>query len=86
MKNSLPIGLLLGVIFPFIAYILTKHTNLQTSFFLEKPIALYVIAAFINLIIFRFAYRAGKNAFAKGVLMMTFVAMILLIFGTGLKI
>lgn len=86
MKNSLPLGVLIGVIFPLIAYFLTEHTSLQTSFFLEKPIAIYVMAAVVNLGIFRFSYRAGKDAFARGILLITFIAMLFLIFGTGLKV
>lgn len=86
MKNSLSLGLLAGVIFPLVAYFLTEFTELQRSFFLDKPIAIYVIAAVINLGIFRFTYRAGKDAFAKGVLLTTFVAMLVLIFGIGLKV
>jgi len=86
MKNSLPLGILIGVVFPCIAYAITTYTSLQTTYFLEKPIAIYVMAAVVNLGIFRFSYRAGKDAFAKGVLLATFIAMLVLIYGTGLKI
>lgn len=86
MKNSLALGALIGIIFPLIAYVLTTYTNIQSAFFMEKPIAIYVMAAVVNLGIFRFSYRAGKDAFAKGVLLITFVAMLVLIFSTGLKV
>lgn len=86
MKNSLPLGLLIGLFFPLIAYLLTKYTEVQTSYFVDKPIAIYVMAAVVNIGIFRFSYRAGKDRFAKGVLIITFIAMLLLVFGTGLKV
>lgn len=86
MKNSLFIGAAIGIVFPVFAYIFTVYTDLQTSFFSDKPIAIYVIAAVINLVIFRFSYRAGNDSFAKGVLLTTFLAMLVLVFGTGLKI
>lgn len=86
MKNNFGLGALIGLIFPLIAYLLTNYTDLQTSFFVDKPIAIYVMAAVVNLGIFRFAYRAGKDSFAKGVLLMTFVSMLLMLFGTGIKV
>lgn len=84
IKNSLVVGTLLGVVFPVIAFFVTNYTDLQTAFFSDKPIAIYVIAAVINIIIFRFSYRAGKDEFAKGVLLATFLAMIVFIFGSRL--
>lgn len=86
MKNSLLMGVLLGAIVPILAFVLTRYTGLQSSFFSDKPIAIYVIAAVINLMLFRFSYRAGKDVFARGVLLITFVAMIVLIFGTKLTV
>lgn len=86
MKNSLLVGVVVGVVFPVLAYVLTTYTAIQASFFSDKPIAIYVIAAVINLIIFRFSYRAGKDVFAKGVLLTTFLSMLVLVFTTGLKI
>ncbi|MCI0921865.1 hypothetical protein [Sphingobacterium rhinopitheci] len=86
MKNSLPLGVLIGLFFPLVAYLLTVYTEVQAAYFVEKPIAIYVMAAVINLGIFRFSYRAGKDVFAKGILMITFLAMLFLVFGTGLKV
>lgn len=86
MKNSLLLGVLIGALAPAVSYLLTVFTSVQTSFFAEKPIALYVIAATINLVILRFSYRSGKDLLGKGVILITFVAMLLLIFGNGLKI
>lgn len=64
---------------PGLAYILTIYTSIQHNLFEEKPIAVYVIAAMINLIIVRISFRSGKESFAKGIVLITFVAMLLLI-------
>lgn len=86
MKDTLWMGGLIGLVFPLISYILTNYTELQTIFFKEKPIALYVIAATINLLLLRFTYKAGKQNLAKGILLSTFLAMLILLYGSGLKI
>lgn len=85
-KDSFFIGTGIGLIAPILAYLAMTYTTLQQSFFADKPIALYVIAALINLIIVRFTYRAGKESVAKGVVLITFLVMILLIILTKLKV
>lgn len=79
MRNNMILGTALGVIFPLLAYLATTFTSIQTSLFVHKPIALYIIAATINLIAVRFFYRNGKEATANGVVLATFLAMIVLI-------
>lgn len=79
MKDSFWKGILVGSILPGLAYISTIYTTIQSSFIAEKPIAVYVIVAMINLIVVRFSFRAGKESFAKGIVLITFVAMILLL-------
>ncbi len=39
--------------------------------------AIYTIAVLVNLVLLRFAYRDGKDQIGKGIVMMTFFAMIL---------
>jgi len=79
MKNNFWIGMALGVIFPLLAHLATIFTSIQTSLFIQKPIALYVIAATLNLISVRFLYRNEKEATANGVVLATFLAMIVLV-------
>lgn len=86
MKDSFWKGSLAGIILPLLAYILTLYTPVQSSFFADKPIALYVIAAMVNLIIVRFSFRAGKESFAKGIVLITFVAMLLLLVVSRFKV
>lgn len=85
-QNSIFTGVLIGMLAPIVAYLVDTYTNLQATFFAEKPIALYVLAALVNLIIIRFTYRSGKDALAKGVVLITFLAMLFLIFATKLKV
>lgn len=86
MKNTIILGVIFGSLAPLLAFVLVKYFSIQTFFLPDKPLAVYVLAAVFNLVIFRLFYRTGKDVLAKGILLITFLAMILLIFGTGLKV
>ena len=86
MKNNLGLGLLLGAIAPILAYLLATYTQIVQTWAPQKPMMIYLIAVFINLIAMRFLFRGGKDAVAKGILLVTFVATILYIFTTRLSI
>ncbi|WP_343562814.1 hypothetical protein [Sphingobacterium sp.] len=77
MKNNIWIGLGLGVIFPLVAFLLLRFTAIELYFLPEKPMATYTIAVLINLVFLRFAYRSGNDQIGKGIIIMTFLAMIL---------
>jgi hypothetical protein len=79
MKDNLGIGIALGAILPLLAYVLINFTALGTVFFTDKPIAIYVLSAAINLIVVRFIYRSGREATAKGMVLITFIAMIAMV-------
>lgn len=85
-KNSIIAGIIVGAIAPLLAYLVMTYTTLRQSYFAEKPIALYVLAAVVNLVIIRFAYRGQKEALAKGVVLITFLAMIAFVVLTKFKI
>lgn len=85
-KKDFILGMVIGVIAPLASYLLTQYTSMQQDYFVEKPIAIHVLAAAINLIVVRFAYRAGKESLAKGVMLLTFLAMVVLIWLTKLKV
>lgn len=85
-KNSIIAGIIVGAIAPLLAYLVMTYTTLQQSYFAEKPIALYALAAVVNLVIIRFAYRGQKEALAKGVVLITFLAMIAFVVLTKFKI
>src|SRR5690606_11256565 len=86
MKDNLGIGVLLGAICPSIAYVLTNFTELTTTAFSQKPIAIYVIAAAINLVEVRFIYRSGREATAKGIVLITFLAMVAMVLLLKIKV
>jgi hypothetical protein len=86
MKNSLIQGLLIGAIAPLIAFLLTVYTDLEIMLSSDKPIFLYVIAVGVNLITTRILFKKGYDATGRGVVLVTFIGALLLIFGTKLKI
>lgn len=86
MSDNYFSGVILGAVCPLLAYWATNFTNLQTSFFAQKPIALYVIAAVINLIAVRFIYRSGRESTAKGIIIATFLAMVVMVLALKIKV
>ncbi|UIR55719.1 hypothetical protein LZQ00_15795 [Sphingobacterium sp. SRCM116780] len=86
MKNNLGLGLLLGAIAPAVAYLLATYTQIVQTWTPQKPMMIYGVAVFINLIAMRFLFKGGKDAVAKGILMITFIATILYIFTNRLSI
>jgi len=84
LGNPFLSGAALGLLMPAVAHILTKYTSLP---FLigSKPLGLYVIAALINLLLVRYFYRNGREPMARGVILITFALVLLLIFTTKLS-
>lgn len=66
-----------GIVSPMLAYTLVCLTDIEHYFLPDKPMAVYTIAIFVNLILLRFAYRAGNDKIGKGIITMTFFAMVL---------
>jgi len=77
VRNNLWVGLGIGIAFPLLAFLLVRFTDIELHFLPEKPMATYTIAVLINLIFLRFAYRSGNDQVGKGIIIMTFLAMIL---------
>lgn len=82
MKNSFLLGLLLGAISPLLAYGLTNYTALAQQWFPSKPFAFYVVAAGINLLLMRIFFRkeTPQDKLAKGILLTTFLGMLLCLY------
>ncbi|MGV3761682.1 hypothetical protein [Parapedobacter sp.] len=76
-RNSFFLGCLLGVLAPALACLLKAFSPLAVTM---NPLSLYVIAAAINLLLLRFFYRQALDRSARGVLLVTFVALLFLIF------
>lgn len=86
MKDNVGAGIVLGAICPLIAFLLTNFTEVAAVAFPQKPIGIYVIAAAINLIAVRFIYRRGQQATAKGMVLITFLAMLAMVVGTQFQV
>lgn len=83
-RNSFFFGGVLGLIMPIIAHLLTLFTTWNMAIG-NKSLSLYVIAALINLLFVRFFYRNALEKSARGVILITFVAAIVLIFTENLS-
>lgn len=86
MKDSIILGIALGAIFPLLAYFISDFTDIGTTYFSQKPIGIYVLAAVANLVAVRFIYRSGREATAKGIVLITFIAMVAMVFLFRIKV
>lgn len=78
-------GTILGFTFPLLAFVLTRWTDWAMAIG-NKPLSLYVIAALLNLLLVRYFYRQGKDNAARGIIFITFIGVLLLIFVKGVRI
>jgi len=79
MKNSFWLGLLLGSLFPAIAFLADRHAGWTSAFAPGKEALPYMAAAGANLLLARLCYKrrtAPLDGTAKGLLFATFVAML----------
>lgn len=67
----------IGAVFPAVAHVLVLFTDLELHFLPRKPMAIYTLAVLANLVLLRFVYRAGNDHTGKGILVSTFLAMLL---------
>ncbi|MGO1521184.1 MAG: hypothetical protein ACTHYC_08240 [Sphingobacterium sp.] len=86
MKNSILLGVFIGLIGPLIAHLLMSCTDVQTLLFPDKPTGLYVIAAAINLVGCWLSYKKGLDKFGNGLILATFLGMVLLVFTRNINI
>lgn len=84
-RNSFFFGCIVGLIAPVIAHLLTLFTSWNMAIG-NKSLSLYVIAALINLLFVRFFYRNVLEKSARGVILITFLAAIVLIFTKNLSV
>lgn len=66
-----------GIVFPAIAYLLTS-SPLQ-AWVSDKPLGFYAVAALVNLILVRYLYRNNGEKTAQGIILITFVAVLVLL-------
>lgn len=82
MRNSVVTGVGIGAVAPLIAFFLTHHTALIAQYFPNKPIVFYVLAAGINMIFVRVFFRKEQpqDQVAKGIILTTFIGLLLLLY------
>lgn len=76
--NNFYLGALIGLVTPVIAFLLTRWTD--WAILLNKPNSLYVLAGVVNLLLLRWYYRNDGENSARGVIMVTFIGVLVLIF------
>lgn len=86
MKNSFLIGVILGIVFPILAYVLVNYTTISSQLFSDKPTAPYFLAAAINLIACWISYKKEFDKLANGIILVTFLGMMFLIFTKSIVI
>ncbi|WP_257669356.1 hypothetical protein [Parapedobacter tibetensis] len=77
--NHFLFGCIIGLLAPTAAHLLTLFTSWNMVIG-NKSLSLYVIAALINLLLMRFFYRNALEQSARGVILITFVAAMVLLF------
>lgn len=85
MKNNLLTGLLIGLPAPITAYLLTAYTTITATLATGKETLLYMLAGALNLLILRFMYRREYEKVGQGVILITFVTVLLLLYMHKLK-
>ena len=68
------------MICPFIAFVLTRYTELQAHLFADKPTGFYILSAGINLIACWICYKKGFDKVGNGLILATFLGMLILVF------
>lgn len=76
-KDNMLLGLILGAILPFIAHVLTTYTEIIAQLMPQKPLGLYVLALTGNMIAVWYCYRNDRQQLGKGIVLITFLGMLL---------
>lgn len=84
-KNRFVFGILLAMVFPVVAHVLTELTTWNLAIG-NKELSLYVIAALANLLLVRYYYRNQLENTARGIILITFAAAIVLIFTKNISV
>lgn len=83
-RNNFFLGVCLGLFAPAVAHLLTRYTD-WAGLVGGKEISLYVISALLNLLLVRHYYRNTLENTARGIILITFVAAIVLLFTKNLS-
>lgn len=77
--NNFYLGILIGAVMPLLSYVLTQTTN-WGILLTNKPVGLFILAGAVNLLLLRLYYRRDCENTARGVIMITFLGLMVLIF------
>lgn len=82
MRNNFFLGLLLGLCAPLIALGLTEYSLIGANLFPSQPLFIYALAAGLNLLLVRIFYakKYARDKIAKGILVITFIAMLVFLY------
>ncbi len=76
-KNSMLLGLMFGALLPIVAYLFTSYTEIIAQLMPQKPLGLYVLALTGNMIAVWHCYRNDRQQLGKGIVLVTFLGMLL---------
>ena len=76
-RNPFVFGLLLGLVLPILAHVLTKNTHIVDDIMPQKPLGLYVLAVTGNMIGVWYTYSNQHQQIGMGVVLATFLSMLL---------
>lgn len=77
-KDNFLIGVLLGIIFPALAWFSVEILKFDLQF-LGKKYLLYIAGAILNLILMRFYFKQSKGETAAGIIFSTFISALLFV-------
>ncbi|HEY8931323.1 MAG TPA: hypothetical protein VIM55_19115 [Mucilaginibacter sp.] len=75
-KNSLIVGILIGLIFPAVAWVVSWYLRNAIDI-INRPALPYLVAIALNLIALRFLQKKELDQTGRGLMLVTFVVMIL---------
>ncbi len=75
-KDNIYTGLLLGLFFPALAYLIVEVIK-KNIVFLQKDDLLYIGCVAINLLMLRYAFKKDKEQIGRGLIAATFICAII---------
>jgi hypothetical protein len=78
-KNSIPTGILIGLIFPAIACV-AAYLLRNNLYIINKPALPYFAAIALNLVMMRISFNKGADKTGRGIILVTFIFMVLAFF------
>lgn len=76
-KNNIVLGLVAGMILPGVAWLVFGFLLKNKAAVFNKPAIPYLVAIAVNLFIIKYLFRKGDDQTGMGVILSTFVAMII---------